>query len=205
MHFITVREKTDDGLMQFDLYSRLHEDRIVVMDREFTDETASATALAIQELSSKNQEEDITLWINSPGGSCTAGLYVYDTMQMVPNDIKTIVMGEACSMGAFILSAGTKGKRFATQNAWVMIHMVSSGARGTVADMEISMKQSLDIDRKLAEQMAVHCGKSYEEIKEATVRDRWLTPQEAVDFGLIDEIIPAHQGKWEQYKKNYIQ
>jgi ATP-dependent Clp protease protease subunit len=200
MHFITVREKTDDGLMQFDLYSRLNEDRIIFLDREFTDETASATVMQLQTLSSKSQEEDITMWINSPGGSCTAGLAIYDTMQMIPNDIKTIVIGEACSMGAFMLSAGTKGKRFATQNSWVMIHMVSSGARGTVADMEITMKQSLDIDRKLAEQMAVHCGRSYEEIKEATTRDKWLTPQDAVEFGLVDEIIQPLAGKWGLYK-----
>jgi ATP-dependent Clp protease, protease subunit len=201
MHFITVREKTDDGLLQFDLYSRLNEDRIIFLDQDFNDQTASATIMQLQTLSSKNQEEDITMWINSPGGSCTAGLAIYDTMQMIPNDIKTVVLGEACSMGAFMLSAGTKGKRFATDNSWVMIHMVSSGARGTVADMEITMKQSMDIDRKLAEQMAVHCGKTYEEIKEATLRDKWLTPKEALEFGLVDEIIKPLSGKWETYKK----
>ena len=201
MHFVTVREKTDDGLLQFDLYSRLNEDRIIFMDDEFNDHTASATIMQLQTLSSNNQDEDITMWINSPGGSVSAGLAIYDTMQMIPNDIKTVVLGNACSMGAFMLSAGTKGKRFATANSSVMVHMVSSGASGTVADMEISMKHSLGLDRKLAELLGVHCGKTYEEIKEATIRDKWLSPQESVEFGIVDEVIAPLSGKWGHYKK----
>jgi ATP-dependent Clp protease protease subunit len=200
MHHIVTREKTDDGLIHFDIFSRLNEDRIIILDSEFNEETCSATVGQLKILANKS-EDDIYMWINSPGGDCTGGLWVYDTMQTIPNTIHTIVGGEACSMGAFILSSGSKGKRFALPNSWIMIHQASAGARGNVQDMRITMNLVEKLNEQLLERMAVHCDKTVEEMKEAMARDKWLTPSEAKDFGLIDEIIQPMTNKWGPYKK----
>jgi ATP-dependent Clp protease protease subunit len=200
MHPIVTREKTDDGLIQFDIFSRLNEDRIIMIDTDFNEATCSATVGQLKILANKNSEEDIYLWINSPGGDCTGGLWVYDTMQTIPNDVHTIVGGEACSMGAFILSSGTKGKRFALPNSWIMIHQASAGARGNVQDMRITMNLVENLNTQLLERMAVHCDKTIEEMREQMARDKWMTPEEAKKFGLIDEIIQPLPNKWGPYK-----
>ena len=195
-HPTIVREKIDNNYVQFDIYSRLLEDRIIYIDTEFNDYISSLVVAQLLFLSNKS-EEDITLYLNSPGGSVDSGLSIYDTMQTIPNNVKTVVTGSACSMGAFILSSGTKGYRFATPSSRIMIHMVSGGAYGTTVDVKIRLEEQQRLNNYLNERLSVHCNKKITEIEKATERDNWMTPTEAKKFGIIDDIIyPKHNNCW---------
>lgn len=200
-HHTVVREKTENGYEHFDVYSRLLEERIIYIDTEFNDYMSSLVTSQLLILSKKSEKEDITIYITSPGGSVDSGMSIYDTMQLIPNKVKTIVTGSACSMGAFILSAGTKGCRFATPSSRIMIHMVSGGALGTTVDMSITMDEQKRLNDYLNERLAKHCGKTVAQIQKATERDNWLTPTEAKKFGLIDEILyPTNSTAWNYTK-----
>jgi ATP-dependent Clp protease, protease subunit len=195
-HPVVVRENTENGYEQFDIFSRLFEDRIIYIDTDFNDYMASLVCSQLLVLSNQS-DEDITIYVNSPGGSCSSGLAIYDTMQMIPNNIKIVCVGEACSMGAFLLSSGTKGHRYATPNSRIMIHMVSSGASGTIKDMEISFAESKVINDILHERLAIHCGKTVAQLLKATDRDCWMSAEEAKKFGIIDEVLkPQHDNAW---------
>ena len=195
-HPVIVRETTENGKEQFDLYSRLFEDRIICLDGEFHDGMSSIITNQLLVLAN-NSKEDITMYINSPGGVCTSGLAIYDTMQMIENNVKTIVTGSACSMGAFILSAGTKGYRYSTPSSRIMIHMVSGGAQGTTKDMEIRFEEQKRINKYLNERLAIHCKKTVKQIEQATDRDCWMNAEEAKKFGIIDDILtPQSKNAW---------
>jgi len=188
-HHTIVRERTENGYEQFDIYSRLLEDRILYIDTEFNDSMASLVVAQLLVLSNKSEKEDITIYINSPGGSVSSGLAIYDTMQTIPNNIRTIVTGSACSMGAFILSAGTKKYRYATPSSRVMIHMVSGGVSGTTIDVAIQVEEQKRLNHFLNERLAIHCKKSVKQIENATDRDMWMSAEEAKSFGIIDNIL----------------
>lgn len=192
---ITVREKTDNGIEHWDIYSRLAEDRIIYIDQQVDMRLSSIIVSELLFLDSKN-DQDITLYIDSPGGSVTAGLAIYDTMQTIKSDVKTVGVGLCASMGAFLLSSGTKGKRFVTPSTRVMIHMVSSGTEGTVADQEIALNESKFLNEYLHERMGVHCGKKKKDMLELTQRDKWLSGEEAKKIGLIDGVISFGKKKW---------
>lgn len=195
-HHVIVREKTGDREDHYDIYSRLFEDRIICLNQEINDHTASLTVLQLLYLSKKS-EQDITLYILSPGGSVVCGLSIYDTMQLIPNKIKTVALGSACSMGAFLLSAGTKGMRYATPSSRIMIHMVSGGAHGTTKDVKIQLAEQQYLNELLNERLAKHCGKTITQIEKATERDNYMSPEEAKKFGLIDDVlIPTHTNFW---------
>lgn len=187
-HPVIVREETGNGIQQFDVYSRLFEDRIIMLDSEFEPHMSSLICSQLLMLSNKS-EEPITIYINSPGGSVISGLAIYDTMQMIPNVVETIAIGHACSMGFFLLTAGTKGHRFATPSARIMAHQVSSGARGTLADMEISLEETRKLNEYLYERIAKHCGITVKKLEESTQRDFWMSSKEAVKFGAIDAVL----------------
>ena len=195
-HPTVVRERTENGYEQFDIYSRLFEDRIIYLDTDFHDGMSSLIVAQLLCLANQSKE-DITMYINSPGGSCTSGFAIYDTMQMIENNVKTIVTGSACSMGAFILSAGTKGHRFATPSSRVMIHMVSGGNQGTTKDMEIRFEEQKRINKYINERIALHCKKTVKQIETATDRDFWMSAEEAKEFGIIDDVIyPKNKSSW---------
>ena len=186
-----VVEQTSRGERSYDIFSRLLNDRIIFLGEEVNATTASLVVVQLLYLESQDPDKDIQLYINSPGGSVTDGMAIYDTMQYVKCDVSTICVGMAASMGAFLLSAGAKGKRIALPNAEIMIHQPSAGTQGKVTDMEIDVEHFLRIKKKLNEIMAENTGKTAEEIKEASERDHWMTAQEAKDFGLVDQIITA--------------
>jgi ATP-dependent Clp protease protease subunit len=194
-HSVVVREKTENGFEQWDVFSRLAKDRILMLDTDFNDYMASLVVAQLLFLANEG-DQDITIYINSPGGSVSSGLAIYDTMQYIPNRIKTIVIGNACSMGAFILSAGTKGLRFSTPSARIMIHRVSGGHEGAFPDMEISFNETKRINDYLHDRMAIHCGKTSLQMKKAMDRDNWLSPEEAKKFGIIDDILPVGKYAW---------
>jgi ATP-dependent Clp protease protease subunit len=196
-HPIVVREKIDGNEHQFDLYSRLNEDRIIFLDTDFNEHMASIICAQMFTLSNKNPNEDITIYINSPGGSVQDGLMISDYMNMLPNDFKVICAGLAASMGAYLLSAGTKGKRFVLPSAKVMIHSVSSGTRGVIHDMEISFNESKRMQELLMKRMAFHCGIKEEKFKKDSERDFWLTAPEAVAYGIADKVlVPTKKNAW---------
>ena len=186
-----VVEQTSRGERSYDIFSRLLNDRIISLGGEVNATTASLVVAQLLYLEAQDPDKDIQLYINSPGGSVTDGMAIYDTMQYVKCDVSTICVGMAASMGAFLLSAGAKGKRIALPNAEIMIHQPSAGTQGKVTDMEIDVEHFLRIKKKLNEIMAENTGKTAEEIKEASERDHWMTAQEAKDFGLVDQIITA--------------
>ena len=186
-----VVEQTSRGERSYDIFSRLLNDRIVMLSEEVNDTTASLIVAQLLYLEAQDPDKDIQFYINSPGGSVTSGLAIYDTMQYIKPDVSTICIGMAASMGAFLLSSGAKGKRIALPNAEIMIHQPSAGTQGKVTDMEIDVEHFLRIKKKLNEIMAENTGKTAEEIKEASERDHWMTAQEAKDFGLVDQIITA--------------
>lgn len=192
---ITVREKTDNGIEHFDIYSRLAEDRIIYVDQQVDHRLSSIIVSELLYLASKN-DQDITMYIDSPGGSVNAGLAIYDAMQTIKADVKTVGVGLCASMGAFLLSGGTKGKRFATPSTRIMIHMVSSGTEGTVMDQEISLNEAKTLNDYLHERMGVHCGKKKKDMLEMTQRDKWLSAEEAKKIGLIDGVIAFGKNKW---------
>lgn len=184
-----VIEKTGRGERTYDIYSRLLEDRIIFLGTEINDQVANSVMAQLLFLDKTGHSQDIKMYINSPGGSVTAGLAIYDTMQLVEPDIATYCLGQAASMGAVLLAGGTKGKRYSLPHARVMIHQPWGGTQGTAIDMEIHIKETLKLKKKLEEILAFHTGKSAKDIAKATERDYFLSPEEARDFGLIDGIV----------------
>lgn len=185
----TVIEQTNRGERAYDIYSRLLEERIIFVSGPIETHMANLIVAQLLYLQSKDPKKDIQLYINSPGGEVTAGLAIYDTMNHITNDVSTICVGMAASMGAVLLAAGTKGKRLALPNADIMIHQPSGGAQGMASDIEITAKKILQTRQRLNEILQERTGQDLEVIERDTDRDRWLTAQEAVEYGLIDEVI----------------
>ena len=184
-----VVEQTNRGERQYDIYSRLLNDRIIVLSDEVNDATASLIVAQLLFLESQDSEKDISFYINSPGGSVTAGMAIYDTMQYIKCDVSTICMGMAASMGAFLLSSGAKGKRFALPNSEIMIHQPSGGARGQASDIKIVAENILRTRDKLNKILAENTGKDIEIIAQDTERDNFMTADEALEYGLVDKIL----------------
>ncbi|MBR6532009.1 MAG: ATP-dependent Clp endopeptidase proteolytic subunit ClpP [Clostridia bacterium] len=184
-----VIEQTNRGERQYDIFSRLLNDRIIVLSDEVNDATASLVVAQLLHLESQDPEKDISLYINSPGGSVTAGMAIYDTMQYIKCDVSTICMGMAASMGAFLLSSGAKGKRFALPNSEIMIHQPLGGARGQATEIKIVADHILKTREKLNRILAENTGKSIEQIALDTERDNYLSAQEAMDYGLVDKVL----------------
>lgn len=185
----TVIKSTPNGDRGFDIYSRLLDDRIIMLDGEVNDQSASLVISQLLYLNAIDKEKDISLYINSPGGSVSAGLGIIDTMNLISNDVQTIGMGMSASMGAMILLSGAKGKRFVLPHSEVMIHQPLGGAQGQASDINIIAKHILRTKTTLYEMIAKATGKSLSKIEKACDRDNYLTAQEAVDFGLADKII----------------
>ena len=193
MSFIPyVVEQTSRGERSYDIFSRLLNDRIIFLSEEVNDTTASLIVAQLLYLEAQDPDRDIQFYINSPGGSVTAGMAIYDTMKYIKCDVATICVGMAASMGAFLLSAGTKGKRMALPNAEIMIHQPSAGTQGQITDMAIHMKRLQTIKERMNRIMAENTGKSVEEVTAACERDNFMTAEEALDFGLIDRVIERH-------------
>jgi ATP-dependent Clp protease protease subunit len=184
-----VIEQSGRGERAYDIYSRLLKERVVFLVGEVNDMTANLIVAQMLFLESENPDKDINLYINSPGGSVTAGLAIYDTMQFVKPDVTTLCTGFAASMGAFLLTAGAKGKRSALPNSRVMIHQVSGGFRGQASDVEIHAKETLFLKRRLSEIMAKHTGQSFETIERDTDRDNFLSAEDAQKYGIIDKVL----------------
>ncbi|MBR6115595.1 MAG: ATP-dependent Clp endopeptidase proteolytic subunit ClpP [Oscillospiraceae bacterium] len=184
-----VVEQTSRGERSYDIFSRLLNDRIIMLSEEVNDTTASLIVAQLLYLEAQDPDKDIQFYINSPGGSVTAGLAIYDTMQYIKADVSTICVGMAASMGAFLLAAGAKGKRIALPNAEIMIHQPSGGSRGQASDIKIQADQILRIRETLNRILAENTGKSVEQIALDTERDHFLTAQEAMEYGLIDKVI----------------
>ena len=185
----TVIEETNRGERAFDIYSRLLKERIIFLADEVNDVTAGLVVAQLLFLESEDPTKDISLYINSPGGSISAGMAIYDTMQYIKCDVSTICVGMAASMGAFLLSSGTKGKRIALPNAEVMIHQPSAGTQGKVTDMEIDVEHYLRIKERLNKILAANTGKTPEQVKADSERDHWLLAEEAKEYGLVDKVI----------------
>lgn len=184
-----VIEQTSRGERSYDIYSRLLKDRIIFLGEEVTDVSASLTVAQLLFLESEDPGKDIHLYINSPGGSVTAGMAIYDTMQYIKCDVSTICIGLAASMGAFLLAGGKKGKRMALPNAEIMIHQPSGGARGQATEIQIVAENILKTKKKLNEMLAANTGKPVEVIAQDTERDHFMDAQEALEYGLIDSIV----------------
>ncbi|MBQ7117410.1 MAG: ATP-dependent Clp endopeptidase proteolytic subunit ClpP [Clostridia bacterium] len=184
-----VVEQTSRGERSYDIYSRLLNDRIIVLSDEVNDATASLIVAQLLFLESQDSEKDISFYINSPGGSVTAGMAIYDTMQYIKCDVSTICMGLAASMGAFLLSSGTKGKRYCLPNSEVMIHQPSGGAKGQATDIKIVADHILRTKEKLNKILAENTGKDISVIAEDTERDNFMTAEEALEYGLVDKIL----------------
>lgn len=187
-----VIEQTSRGERSYDIYSRLLKERIIFLGEEVNDTSASIIVAQLLFLEAEDPSKDIHLYINSPGGSVSAGFAIYDTMNYIKCDVSTICIGMAASMGAFLLSGGTKGKRFALPNSEIMIHQPSGGARGQATEIQIVAENILKTKKKLNEILATNTGRSYEEIARDTERDNYMTAQEAKEYGLIDEILAHH-------------
>ena len=185
----TVIEQSGQGDRAFDIYSRLLRERIIFLGTDVNDQVADALVAQMLFLEADDPEKDIQLYINSPGGSVTAGLAIYDTMQQVSPDVITICYGLAASMGAFLLSGGTKGKRLALPNSRIMIHQPLGGAQGQAVEIEIQAKEILYLKETLNSLLAEHTGQNIDKISEDTDRDHFLSPAEAVEYGLIDKVI----------------
>ena len=183
-----VIDKTDKGERSYDIYSRLLEDRIIFISGEITDETANTVVAQLIYLEAKDSSKDISLYINSPGGSVTAGLAIYDTMNYIKCDVSTICVGMAASMGAFLLSSGAKSKRYALPNSEVMIHQPLGGASGQATDIVITANHIQKIKEKLTKILAQNSGKPYEKVAEDCERDNYMSAQEALEYGLVDKI-----------------
>ena len=187
-----VVEQTSRGERSYDIYSRLLKDRIIFLGEEVTDVSANIVMAQLLFLEAEDPEKDIHLYINSPGGSVTAGMAIYDTMQYIKCDVETICMGMAASMGAFLLAGGTKGKRLALPNAEIMIHQPSGGAQGQATEIQIAAEHILRTKQKLNEILAANTGQDLETIKADTERDNFMSAEEAKAYGLIDEVIANH-------------
>jgi len=185
----TVIEQTGRNFSQYDLYSRLLKDRVIFIGDAITDDMANIVVAEMLFLQMDDPEKDINIYVNSPGGSVTAGLAIYDTMQFVKCDINTYCIGQAASMGAVLLTAGATGKRYALPHARIMIHQPWGGARGTASDISIQAQEILRLKDELNQILANHTGKKLEEIVESTDRDFFMSAQEAKDFGLVDQVI----------------
>ena len=185
----TVIENSSRGEKAFDIFSRLLRERIIFLGSEIDDDVANSIVAQLLLLDSENPDKDIMLYINSPGGVITAGMAIYDTMKLIKADVSTICLGQAASMGAFLLSAGTKGKRLALPNARIMIHQPLGGAKGQATDIEIEAKEILRMKTMLSTLMAEHTGQTVERIKQDTERDNFMTAQQALEYGLIDKVV----------------
>lgn len=183
-----VIEQSGRGERSFDIYSRLLRDRVVFLVGPVTDQSANLVVAQLLFLESENPDKDISLYIDSPGGSVYAGLSIYDTMQFIKPDVSTICLGMAASMGAFLLAAGAKGKRFALQNSRIMIHQPSGGTNGTAADIEIQAKEILELRSRLNTILSEHTGQSIEKIAVDTERDNFMSSAQAVEYGIIDGV-----------------
>ena len=190
-----VVEQSNRGERSYDIYSRLLKDRIIFLGEEVNDVTASLVVAQLLFLAAEDPDKDINLYINSPGGSVTAGLAIYDTMQYIKPDVSTICIGMAASMGAFLLAGGAKGKRYALPNAEVMIHQPSGGARGQATDIRIHAENILRTKAKLNQILAENTGKPVEEVERDTERDNFMSAEEAKAYGLIDAVITKPQTK----------
>lgn len=185
----TVIEKSTSGERAYDIYSRLLKDRIILLTGEINDSVANSIVAQLLFLASKDPKADIQFYINSPGGSVTAGMAIYDTMQYIESDVSTVAIGMAASMGATLLVAGTKGKRFALPNAEILLHQVIGGAQGQATEVEIAATQILKIKDRMNRLLAKHTGQSLTKIQHDTDRDFYLTANEAKDYGVVDEVI----------------
>ena len=184
-----VVEQTNRGERSYDIFSRLLNDRIIMLTEEVNNQTASLVVAQLLYLEGQDPTKDISLYINSPGGSVTDGMSIYDTMNYIKCDVSTICMGMAASMGAFLLAAGTKGKRYDLPNSDIMIHQPSGGAQGQATDMLIHTQHIIDTKKKLNEILAANTGQPYDVIAKDTERDNFMTAQEALEYGLIDKVI----------------
>ena len=184
-----VVEQSNRGERAYDIYSRLLKERVVFVVGPINDNVASLVTAQLLYLESENPKKDISLYINSPGGLVTSGLGIYDTMQYIKPDVTTLCIGQAASMGSFLLAAGAKGKRFSLPNSRIMVHQPSAGYQGQATDIEIHANEVLALKKRLNEIYSKHTGKSVEEIKKALERDNFMTPDNAKDFGLIDKVV----------------
>ena len=184
-----VIEQTNRGERSYDIFSRLLSDRIILLGEEVTDTSANLIVAQLLYLESQDPNKDIQLYINSPGGSVTAGMAIYDTMQYIKPDVSTICIGMAASMGAFLLSSGAKGKRFALPNAEIMIHQPSAGTSGQITDMSIHLKRLELVKQRMTRILSENTGKDYDTVLNACERDNFMTTDEALNFGLIDKVI----------------
>lgn len=190
-----IEQTSRGGERSYDIYSRLLRERIIFLGDEVNDATASLVVAQMLFLESEDPNKDINLYINSPGGSVTAGMAIYDTMNYVKCDVSTICMGLAASMGAFLLSSGAKGKRLALPNAEIMIHQPSGGAKGQATEIQIVAENILKTKKKLNEILAANTGQTVEKITEDTERDNFMSAEEALEYGLIDRVIVNHESK----------
>jgi len=188
-----VVEQTARGERSFDIYSRLLKERVIFLVGQVEDHMANLVVAQLLFLEAENPDKDIHLYINSPGGSVTAGMSIYDTMQFIKPDVSTMCIGQACSMGAFLLTAGAEGKRYATPNSRVMIHQPSGGAQGQASDIHIQAQEILKIRQRLNELMAHHTGRSVQEIERDTERDHFLSADQAKEYGLVDDVLTRRQ------------
>ena len=196
MSFIPyVVEQTSRGERSYDIFSRLLNDRIVMLSEEVNDTTASLVVAQLLFLEAQDPDKDIQFYINSPGGSVSAGLAIYDTMQFVKCDVSTTCIGMAASMGAFLLAGGTKGKRYALPNAEIMIHQPLGGAQGQATEIEIAAKHIIQTRERMNRILSENTGKPYEDVCKDTERDNWKTAEEAKEYGLVDEVIYSHNNK----------
>ena len=186
-----VVEQTSRGERSFDIYSRLLKERVIFIVGPIEDQMANLVVAQLLFLESENPDKDVHLYINSPGGSVTAGLSIYDTMRFIKPDVSTMCIGQAASMGAFLLSGGSKGKRYILPNARTMIHQPSGGAQGQATDIEIQAKEILFLRERLNSLLAEHTGQSMEVIERDTERDRFMSAEQSVEYGLVDEVITS--------------
>ncbi|MDH3227689.1 MAG: ATP-dependent Clp endopeptidase proteolytic subunit ClpP [Thermoleophilia bacterium] len=187
-----VVEQTSRGERSFDIYSRLLNERIIFLGTPIDDQIANLVVAQLLHLESEDPEKDISLYVNSPGGSVYAGLAIYDTMQFIKPDVQTICVGIAMSMAALLLAGGAEGKRMALPNAKILIHQVSSGFQGQATDIEIHAREVLGLRKRLDEIMAKHTGKDFEEVAKDTERDFFMTAEEAAEYGIVDRVIESH-------------
>ena len=185
----TVIEKSHDGERAYDIYSRLLKERIIFLGDEVNDQTANIVVAQLLHLAYEDPKADISLYINSPGGSVYDGMAIYDTMNFIAPDVATYGIGLQASMGAFLLSSGAKGKRYVLPHSKVMIHQPSSGTRGKVTDMEIDLRESLEVKEMLAKILAKNTGQKLAKVKSDMERDYWMSPEEAKAYGLVDEVL----------------
>lgn len=188
-HVPIVLEQDGKSEHSYDIFSRLLRDRIILLNSDFDDALAATVVAQLLFLNAEDPEAEIQMYINSPGGSVMSGLAIMDTINLIQAPVKMIAMGLAASMGAFLLSCGAKGKRFATPEVRIMIHQVSAGSKGTCADMEITMEEVKYLNNRLAEILAKNCGKTVAQLKKAMNRDNWMSATQAKEFGLIDHIL----------------